>query len=308
MKRNAGLTLKKNKKKWIFPFFSLILAVSLFGCTSYLSKDISDFTGLLPGNNSLYLEADREREPELVNYFLNKFASLDGQSEKILEKTTRIYAGLRSSNSDAISFDMLATGKFPRNSANCAFSLRKEWVKIDMPLRAWQNIISGMQICVPSNDLLFVSSEHIDTIINNFRDRKTNTAIPQYEKDAMNNSLFSIFMPEVNRDVLSEITLGSEKELIKSILLYINRQKERYSLTMEITLNTEKQIKGMKSVIRTFLLGIIRKFGNEEVTLFRDTVRLEDIGLKVVCSGINLRPDHLQLFINDFLFRKGDEK
>ncbi|MDC7124553.1 MAG: hypothetical protein PQJ46_03245 [Spirochaetales bacterium] len=290
----------RKHNKYLKAAVLLSAAIFSFSCTTVSIQDeVSSNSQLLPEESNIVIKADLEPNKELVNSVV---AAIDSPSvtniqKKFLNRTDSVWAGITldetSEGTDSFNGSFIFEGRYPSSIISIGMA-NDSWTKdyfvseseSTKRLKYWKEKEGNIQVAVPQNDLLCVSTGNIDKICYSILERDY-TPVSSEWLNFERNSDIAIMVKNLEPQQFASFVPEFKKIPLESVFLSMRKIQSSYDITGIFHMENEINAALFTALFKIMVLSAKTETG-EKMFKDRKAVNIEKKGKDVVVTGMLL--------------------
>jgi len=241
--------------------------IMLFGCATTprgaftAASAVTQLVGLLPPDAYLYGSINVERERALADELVQRTGFSGDMPKSALSRTKLLVFAAEqppSANPPAAEptrFSLVASGNYPAGLLAFRLDTNSSWKVVGHHPTQWQNSASGLELAVPSRELILLSNGGISGLVARYTSPSPSGLDGWKSADG---SAMSVYVPEA-APLLAR--LGPEAERVPVTRMYFEAtpaaDSSDYTIIANLTMLSERDARLFSVVFRLLIAGTV---------------------------------------------------
>ena len=282
-------------------FFCLLL---LSSCATLPKWDAGKWMALLPPDCSAYFTLDfTPLVGDIANIVLGTIGDKSADTTELVKRTDRVYGAVRLTAQGEMELHAAIVGDFPATLLSLGLGSSEQWQRESQPREHWISNSGNLQIYLPQNSVVLLSTTDILPMIRNFDTLPAGPSLPDVVVQDMDSSELVAFLPD-----FSERSFAASMGLklpIREILVTARQGETDYSVGGVFGLESESGAKKFNSALRVMLVYLLRKGAIEGFSKKLKNLDLVQRGSNIKVTGLSLTPSDISGILVSLLAGEG---
>lgn len=253
--------------------YLLVISFVATGCATVPKATEIDYFSLFSTDNDVYLHLNVQKNRNTLEDLLKKMAPDMKESaiKQILDKTTLLYLGLKTSEQNSNStVEICAVGNFP-SIIKASFTKKQGWEKSKRKIEnvygksttiPYYNHSSGIEITIPNNAVLFLSTKTTEPLIHSYLNPKE-LLWPIYAQDLIDKATdtenISAYIPNPSSLLPKILGFGVQLALKDATAVLqeiaIPDQTRQFSTVIQLYFKDARAVKAATALLKLATMG-----------------------------------------------------
>ena len=263
-------------------------------------RSFIELLGVLPPESTFFFSMNIHSSGELLQDIFEAAEIESKEIERILNKTSRLYAGVFLSPFIPASTSLIAVGGYSRSLVCLPLALSKKWHKVKLSESYWQHKESSLQVAHPERSIILVSSGSIERMFERLRNPRP-YLFPEDVFVELENADILVFFPVL------PLTMDSsrlEKLHIRRVWITADKAEQDYEITGVFDLTEIEESRLLESVFRLIIIAWMRKAEMGNLAERLRGMEITVVGQRVRISGLQFSNEELVEILKTLLLSK----